>query len=114
MELLEVERTAEGMVHSREDQWPLRDLAAQGTATMTQGNLYNVDIDTVTCRVIYGKGTLSFVEGVGSLLPRQGKGRGLDNAADRRPLHPPILIRTCRQQAALQTYRLDPVFLPAA
>ena len=74
MELLEVEERLEGKVTFKgEIKGPVKDVAAQGMATMTDGNLYDVDIDTVTCRVVYGKGTLSFVEGVGSLYLGQAK-----------------------------------------
>ena len=68
MELLHVTERLEGMVAVKGTvKGPLNDFAVRGTATITKGNLYKVDIDRLTCDVQYDKGVLSFLNGAGSL-----------------------------------------------
>lgn len=74
MELLGVEERLEGMIAVKGKLGGrLKDLSAQGTATLTKGNLYDVDIDTITCRVAYAKGVLSFLDGRGTLYHGNAK-----------------------------------------
>ena len=74
MELLHVTERLEGMVAVKGTvKGPLNDVVARGTATITKGNLYRVDIDRLTCDVQYDKGVLSFLNGAGSLYHGRAK-----------------------------------------
>ena len=74
MEFFGVTERLEGMVAVKGTvKGSLNDVAARGTATMTKGNLYQVDIDTLTCEVLYDKGVLSFLNGTGSLYHGRAK-----------------------------------------
>jgi autotransporter translocation and assembly factor TamB len=52
---------------------PLRDIAAKGSAVMTRGNLYHVEIDRVACKIAYEKGTMRFFDGDGLLYNGRAK-----------------------------------------
>ncbi len=66
MELLHVNEKVEGLVEFKgEVNGPLRDIAAKGTAVITKGNLYHVEIDRLATKVSYEKGTLRFSDGDG-------------------------------------------------
>ncbi|MBI5635127.1 MAG: translocation/assembly module TamB domain-containing protein [Nitrospirae bacterium] len=68
MELLEVHEKLEGRVEIKgEIKGPLREIVAKGSAVMTRGNLYDVEIDRVACKVAYEKGTMRFFDGEGRL-----------------------------------------------
>jgi autotransporter translocation and assembly factor TamB len=68
MELLEVEDRIEGLVNVEgQIEGPLSDLRGIGTTSMHQGNLYDVDIDFVKCKVSYQDGTMRFFDGDGKL-----------------------------------------------
>ncbi len=74
MELLKVNEKLEGLVEFKGDvKGPLREITAKGTATMTKGNLYHVEIDKVACKVVYEKGTMRFVDGDGILYNGRAK-----------------------------------------
>ena len=68
MELLEVEERIEGQVDVDGDlAGRLTDLRGKGKARMRKGNLYNVDIDSLTCNIFYEKGVMRFEKGDGVL-----------------------------------------------
>jgi translocation and assembly module TamB len=74
MELLDVDEKLEGRVALKgKIQGPLKDLKADGTAVITKGNLYDVQVDRLNCRILYEKGTMRFVDGEGSVY--RGKAR---------------------------------------
>lgn len=74
MELLKVNEKLEGLVEFKgEVKGPLREIIAKGTANMTKGNLYHVNIDRLACKVAYEKGILSFLEGDGRLYNGRAK-----------------------------------------
>ncbi|MBI5074530.1 MAG: translocation/assembly module TamB domain-containing protein [Nitrospirae bacterium] len=74
MELLEVHEKLEGLVEFKgEVKGPLRDIVARGNAVMTRGNLYQVEIDRVACKILYEKGTMSFFDGDGKLYNGRAK-----------------------------------------
>lgn len=64
MEFLKVHEKLEGLVEFKgEVKGPLRDIAAKGSAVLTRGNLYHVEVDKLACKISYEKGTMSFLEG---------------------------------------------------
>ena len=68
MELLEVEERVEGLVEVKGDiKGPLKNLRGSGTATLHNGNLFDVDVDSLTCGVSYADGTMRFSDGDGRL-----------------------------------------------
>ncbi len=74
MELLQVTERLEGMIAVRGTvKGPLSDLTARGTATLNEGNLYDVAIKTLSCDVLYEKGLLNFLNGVGTLYNGSAK-----------------------------------------
>ncbi|MBI5847401.1 MAG: translocation/assembly module TamB [Nitrospirae bacterium] len=78
MELLKVNEKLEGLVEFKGDvKGPLKDIVAKGSAVMTKGNLYHVEIDKVACKVHYEKGTMRFFDGDGRLY----NGRATASAA---------------------------------
>lgn len=78
MELLKVHEKLEGRVEFKgQVKGPLRDLAASGSAVMTRGNLYEVEIDRLACKISYEKGTMRFYDADGMLY----NGRATASAA---------------------------------
>lgn len=74
MELLEVEEKVEGLVaFNGHLKGPLRDLQGKASATLTNGNLFQVEIDRVSCNVTYDKGMLRFLDGDGRLYQGRAK-----------------------------------------
>ena len=74
MELLKVEERLEGLMEFKgKIHGALRDITAQGSAVLKQGNLYDVEVDSLACKVFYEKGVLRFVDGVGSLYRGKAK-----------------------------------------
>jgi len=74
MEILKVHEKLEGLVEVKgEVKGPLRDITAKGTANLTRGNLYHVEVDKLACKVIYEKGTMRFLDGDGLLYRGRAK-----------------------------------------
>ena len=74
MELLKVHQKLEGLVELKgEVKGPLRALVAKGAAVLTRGNLYNVEIDKLACKVFYEKGSMRFLDGDGILYGGNAK-----------------------------------------
>ncbi|MDP2158828.1 MAG: hypothetical protein Q8K68_14095, partial [Nitrospirota bacterium] len=74
MELLKVHEKLEGLVEFKgQVKGPFKAITAKGTAVMTKGNLYHVEIDRVACKVIYEKGTMRFLDGDGILYNGRAK-----------------------------------------
>lgn len=68
MELLKVEDRIEGLVAIEGTvKGPLRKITGTGAATLSNGNLFGVDIDSLRCDISYADGTMRFSEGKGSL-----------------------------------------------
>lgn len=68
MELLEVEERVEGLVDVKgEIKGPLKNIKGKGTASLYKGNLFDVDVDSLTCNVSYADGTMRFSDGDGRL-----------------------------------------------
>ncbi len=74
MELLGVKDRIEGFVDVKgEVEGPLDDLRGKGTLKVKKGDFYNVDVDSLKCRVTYAGGQMRFTEGVGRLYNGRAK-----------------------------------------
>ncbi len=74
MELLEVEERVEGLVDVKgEIKGPLKNIKGKGTASLYKGNLFDVDVDSLTCNVSYADGTMRFFDGDGRLYNGRAK-----------------------------------------
>ncbi len=63
MELLQVREQIEGTIDfDGVIRGPLSNLTGRARATLKKGNLFRVDIDTLTCNVTYGNGEMKFEE----------------------------------------------------
>jgi translocation and assembly module TamB len=61
MELLEVEERTEGLVKAKgRIKGPLTGISGKGTATLENGNLFDVDVDSLACTVDYDETALKF------------------------------------------------------
>jgi translocation and assembly module TamB len=68
MELLEVEERTEGLVRTKgRIKGPLTGITGKGTATLENGNLFDVAIDSLTCTVDYDEIALQFAGCLGRL-----------------------------------------------
>ncbi len=68
MELLEVEEKLEGFVEVKGKlQGPLHDLRGKAVASLQNGNLFNVAVDRLNCRISYENGRMDFMDGEGRL-----------------------------------------------
>jgi len=68
MELLKVKARLEGLVDFQgEIKGRLPDITGNAKARLRSGNLYSVDIDTLTCEVFYSNGAMKFENGNGLL-----------------------------------------------
>ncbi len=68
MELLRVKQKVEGLVDVKgKIKGPLRDITGHGRATMRQGNLFNVEIDSMDCDISYADGKMKFINADGKL-----------------------------------------------
>ncbi|TAL25448.1 MAG: translocation/assembly module TamB [Nitrospirae bacterium] len=68
MELLKVEERVEGMVDfDGRMSGPVTDITGSANARLRKGNLFDVDIDDLTCKVSYSNGLMSFKDGKGVL-----------------------------------------------
>lgn len=83
MELLKVREKVEGFTEVKGViKGPLTDLKASGRAILKKGNLFDVEVDSLTCSLSYAGNKLSFVDGDGRLY--NGKARA--SAAIRLPV----------------------------
>jgi translocation and assembly module TamB len=74
LELLKVKDKIEGLVNVEgEVKGPLDNLRAKGSATVKNGNFYNVAVDYVKCDITYADGQMKFTDGIGRLY--NGKAR---------------------------------------
>jgi autotransporter translocation and assembly factor TamB len=74
MELLKVKERVEGLIGvSGEFKGPLNDITGSGTATLRKGNLFDVDIDSLQCKISYAKGLMTFTDGEGRLFNGSAK-----------------------------------------
>ncbi|GAB4482574.1 MAG: translocation/assembly module TamB domain-containing protein [Thermodesulfovibrionales bacterium] len=74
MELLGVTERVEGFVEaSGRITGPITNVRAEGKATLKNGNLFNVDVERLDCRVGYADGRMSFTEGDGRLYNGRAK-----------------------------------------
>lgn len=68
MELLKVKEKVEGLVDFQgEIKGPLSDFSGKAKASLRKGNLFNVEIDSLKCNVLYHDGVMSFENGSGEL-----------------------------------------------
>lgn len=68
MELLKVKEKIEGYVNFEgRIKGTLSDIYGDAKASLKKGNLFGVDINTLTCNISYGKGTMKFENGFASL-----------------------------------------------
>jgi translocation and assembly module TamB len=68
MELLDVTERVEGLVgFEGRVSGRIPDLKGEAKATLKKGNLFDIDVDDLRCRVIYEKGGMSFKEGKADL-----------------------------------------------
>lgn len=68
MELLKVKERVEGRIQvAGKVKGPLKDLRVRGTATLAEGNLFDVAVDRLGCAVVYERGTMSFTGGTARL-----------------------------------------------
>ncbi len=68
MELLKVSDRIEGLVDFQgELRGPLTDFAGKARAELVKGNLYNVDVDSLQCNIVYKDGVMKFENGYGVL-----------------------------------------------
>ncbi|MBI5641826.1 MAG: translocation/assembly module TamB domain-containing protein [Nitrospirae bacterium] len=68
MELLGVKEKIRGLIDVRGAvKGPLNALRADGKAVLRKGNLFDVDVDSLSCNVSYADGLMRFREGDGSL-----------------------------------------------
>ena len=68
MELLKVTEPLEGMVDvAGRVKGPLTDLRAAGTARLRKGSIFEVSVDSLSCKVLYEKGAMSFSDGTARL-----------------------------------------------
>lgn len=68
MELLKVKERLDGLVDFKGViKGPLPHISGSAKARLRKGNLFNVDIDDLTCDVSYHDGTLKFENGIASL-----------------------------------------------
>jgi len=66
MELLKVTEKIEGYVDLKgEVKGPLNKLVAKGSGELRSGNLFDVDVDLLKCRISYEDGSMRFTEGSG-------------------------------------------------
>lgn len=69
MELLKVKEKIEGFVEVKgEIKGPLNDLKGSGKMSLKNGNLFDVDVDSLDCKVSYANGTMNFTDGSGRLF----------------------------------------------
>ncbi len=74
MELLKVRERIEGLIDLKgEIKGSMDDIKGIGTATLRKGNLFDVDIDTLRCKISYANGVMNFSEGVGRLFNGSAK-----------------------------------------
>ena len=74
MELLKVRERIEGLIDVRgEIKGPIDDIEGIGTATLRKGDLFNVDIDSLKCKISYANGIMKFSDGVGRLFNGSAK-----------------------------------------
>ncbi|MEW6586909.1 MAG: hypothetical protein AB1442_15045, partial [Nitrospirota bacterium] len=74
MELLKVKDRIEGFVNLQgEISGPLSDIKGKAKARLQKGNLYGVDIDSLTCDILYADKVMQFENGSAFLY--NGKGR---------------------------------------
>lgn len=74
MEILDVEERIEGLVEVRGTlRGPVNALRGEGKAKLTKGNLYDVDIDSLSCTVSYADGIMKFADGSGNLYHGQAR-----------------------------------------
>ncbi len=68
MEFLKVKEKIEGYVNFEgRIKGTLSDIYGDAKASLKKGNLFGVDINTLTCNISYGKGTMKFENGFASL-----------------------------------------------
>lgn len=78
MELLKVEDQLEGLVGFQgEITGPLTDISGSAKAKLQQGNLYGVDIDTLSCNILYKDRIMKFENGAASLYNGKGQAEAL-------------------------------------
>ncbi len=69
MELLSVTEKIEGLVDFQgEITGPLSNISGKAKARLRKGNLFSVDIDSLTCEVLYQNGVMKFENGDGSFI----------------------------------------------
>ncbi|MDA8105111.1 MAG: hypothetical protein M0Z71_06975, partial [Nitrospiraceae bacterium] len=74
MELLKVKEKVEGLVDIKASlKGPLNSIKGDGTIIMTDGNLFDVDVKRLKCKVSYGDGVMRFTEGAGTLYNGSAK-----------------------------------------
>lgn len=102
MELLEVEERTEGLVRTKgRIQGPLTRITGNGTATLENGNLFDVDIDSLACTVDYDETALRFT----SCLARLYQGSAEVSASLRMPE-----VESFALAIAFQEVNSDPLF----
>ncbi len=68
MELVKVKEKLEGLIDvDGTITGRLNNISGKGKARLQKGNLYNVDIDELTCEVLYKDGVMDFKNGVGRI-----------------------------------------------
>lgn len=74
MELLKVKERIEGLIDLKATlTGPLSHIVGRGTAVLTGGNLFDVDVKRLKCEVSYADGLMSFTDGSGSLYNGSAK-----------------------------------------
>ncbi|MDQ7787252.1 MAG: translocation/assembly module TamB domain-containing protein [Thermodesulfovibrionales bacterium] len=78
MELLKVKDQLEGLVDFQgEITGPLTDISGNAKAKLQQGNLYGVDIDTLSCNILYKDRIMKFENGAALLYNGKGQAEAL-------------------------------------
>jgi hypothetical protein len=68
MELLKVKEQVEGLVEVKGGiKGPLKNLKGYGDLSLRKGNLFGVEVESLTCKVSYADGKMDFTEGSGTL-----------------------------------------------
>jgi autotransporter translocation and assembly factor TamB len=74
MELLKAKERIEGLIDVKATlTGPLRHIRGSGTAVLTDGNLFDVDVKRLKCAVSYADGLMRFTDGAGSLYNGSAK-----------------------------------------